>query len=73
MKIAVSERAVFKRLQRYLLAKGKYLRNANRGKQEREGLGRYYLVDAKGVVDKDVDIEKMARELALLDPWETLE
>jgi hypothetical protein len=72
MKITVTERAVFKRLQRYLLTKGKYLRNAKRGKQVCEGLGRYYLVDAKGIVDKDIDIEKMARELALLDPWETL-
>jgi hypothetical protein len=73
MKITVTERAVFKRLQRYLLAKGKHLRNTNRGKQACDGLGRYYLVNAKGIVDRDVDIEKMAREFALLDPWETLE
>jgi hypothetical protein len=72
MEIRVTKKAVFRRLQSFLQAKGQYLRDASRGKQRCEGLGRYYLVGAKGLADKDVDIEKLARELGLLDPWETL-
>ena len=69
----VTEVAVVGRLQRFLQAKGKYLRVATSKRQKRWGLGRYYLLNAKGVMDKDVDIEKLARQLRLLRPWETLE
>jgi hypothetical protein len=31
-------------------------------------LGRYHLLDAKGVVDRIVDIEKLVREPGLSDP-----
>jgi hypothetical protein len=72
MEISVTKKAVVRRLQSFLPSKGQYLRIASRGKPRCEGLGRYYLVGANGVVDKDVDIEKLARELGLLDPWETL-
>jgi hypothetical protein len=81
MEISVTKKAVFRRLQSFLRAKGQYLRsaswgkhlpNVSRAKQKREGLGDYYLVGAKGVIEQDVDIEKMARELGVLDPWETL-
>jgi hypothetical protein len=81
MEIRVTKKAVFRRLQNFLQAKGQYLRSANRGRhlrnasrgtQERKGLGDYFLVGAKGLIEHDVDIEKMARELGLLDPWETL-
>ena len=73
MRIRVTEKAVVRRLQRLLLAKGKHLRIATSRKQKRWGVGRFYLRDAEGIVDKDVNIEKTARELGLLDPWETLE
>ena len=53
--------------------RGRFLRVANRKKRERWGLGHYYIVGPKGVVDKDVDIEKVARQLGLLDPGETLQ
>jgi hypothetical protein len=69
----VTEGAVVVRLQRFLVSKGKHLRIATSTKQKRWGFGRYYLLDAKGVVDKNVDIEKLARKLGLLDPQETLE
>ena len=72
MRIEVTENAVFCRLQRFLPAKGKLLRIANTRKQKL-GLGRYYTVGAQGVIDTDVNIEKLARELKVLEPWETVE
>jgi hypothetical protein len=72
-RIRVTEGVVVARLRRSLLARGKYLRVATSRKQKRWGLGRYYLLDAKGVVHKDLDIEKLARKLGLLHSWETLE
>jgi hypothetical protein len=73
MRGRVTEEAVVARLRRALLSKGKYLRLADSRRQKRWGLGHYYMLDAKGVVDKDVDVEKLARQLGLLDPWETLD
>jgi hypothetical protein len=73
MKIGVTEDAVVKRLQRALLTKGQYLRRADSRKQKRWGLGRYYLLDAKGVADKNANIEKLAREMKLMKPWEFVE
>jgi len=72
MGVRVTEVAVVRRLQRALLAEGKYLRTASSRKQKRWGLGRYYLLGAKGVVDKDIDIQKLARDLKLLRPGESL-
>ncbi|MFY9836000.1 MAG: hypothetical protein WAK55_05935 [Xanthobacteraceae bacterium] len=72
MRDRVTEKTVVVRLQRFLVSKGKRLRIATSTKQKRWGFGRYYLVDTKGVIDKNVDIEKLARKLGLLDPWETL-
>jgi hypothetical protein len=34
-------------------------------------LGRYYTIGVNGVIDKDVNIEKLARKMKLLEPWET--
>jgi hypothetical protein len=72
MRIQVTENAVFCRLQRFLPAKGKLLRIANSRKQKL-GLGRYYTIGAQGVIDTDVNIEKLARELKVLEPWEMVE
>jgi hypothetical protein len=66
MKIGVTEEAVVKRLQRALLANGQYLRVADSRKQKRWGFGRYYLLDAKGVIDKNVNIEQLARKLGVV-------
>jgi hypothetical protein len=65
MKIGVTEQAVVKRLKRALLTKGQYLRVADSRKQKRWGFGRYYLLDAKGVVDKDINIKLLARRLGV--------
>jgi hypothetical protein len=68
MKIGVTEEAVVKRLNRALLTKGQYLRKADSRKQKRWGLGRYYLLDAKGVIGKNVNIEQLARKLGVVVP-----
>jgi hypothetical protein len=73
MKIGTTEQAVVKRLKRALLTKGQYLRIADSRKQKRWGFGRYYLLDAKGVVDKDVNIERLAQKLSVVLPRKTLE
>jgi hypothetical protein len=49
-----------------------FLRLADSRKQKLWKLGRYYILGAKGVVEKDVDIEELARELGLLGARETL-
>ena len=72
MTVRVTEVAVVKRLRQVLAAEGKYLRTASSRKQKRWGLGHYYLVGTKGVVNKDIDIQKLARDLKLLRPWESL-
>jgi hypothetical protein len=73
MMVGVTEIALVERLQRALRRRGKFLRVADSRKQNRWGLGHYCIVGPKGVIDKDVNIEKFARELGLLEPWETLE
>jgi hypothetical protein len=65
MKIGITEQAVLKRLKQALLTEGRYLRVADSRKQKRWGFGRYYLLDKKGVVDKDVNIELLARRLGV--------
>ncbi|MGB8632250.1 MAG: hypothetical protein WCD69_23215 [Xanthobacteraceae bacterium] len=61
------------RLRRALLDKGQYLHIADGRKQKRWGFGRYYLLGAKGVVDKDVNIERLARQLGVVLPRKALE
>jgi hypothetical protein len=72
VKIQITKRALALRLRRALQAQGKHLRLATSQKQKALGLGRYYVVDAEGVVDPDVDLEKLARKLGLMQSWETL-
>jgi hypothetical protein len=50
----------------------KFLRLADSRKRKRWGLGRCYVVGAKGVIDKNVDLEKLARDLKASEPRETL-
>jgi hypothetical protein len=63
MTVGISEMALFERLQRALRKRGMFLRLADGRKQERWGLGRYYIVGPKGVIDKNVDIKQLARDL----------
>jgi hypothetical protein len=41
-------------------------------KQRKLGSGRHYIADAAGVTDPDVDLEELARELGVIQSWETL-
>jgi hypothetical protein len=73
MKIGLTEQAVVKRLRQALLTKGQYLCKADSRKQKRWGFGRYYLLDSKGVVDRDVNIEQLARQLGVVLPRKALD
>lgn len=41
-------------------------------KAKKLGLGRFYVADANGVIDPDVDLEELATELGVMRSWETL-
>jgi hypothetical protein len=72
MKNPVSRKALLQRLRRFLKRRGEDLRLANSDQRKQLGLGRYYIVGAKGVRDRSVNIEALARELKLLESWERL-
>jgi hypothetical protein len=65
MTVGITEMALFERLQRALRKRGMFLRLADSRKQKRWGLGRYYIVGPRGVIDKNVDIKELARDLKL--------
>jgi hypothetical protein len=68
MKIPVSKRAVLQRISRALRLRNLELRTARADK--RKMLGEYYVVGLKGLVEKDVDLDELAAELEVLEPWE---
>jgi hypothetical protein len=72
VKVPITGRTVKLRLRAALQSQGKHLRITTRQEQRKSGLGRYYIADANGVVDPDVDLEELARELGALQSWETL-
>lgn len=72
MKVPTTKRALIARVRRILRKAGEDLRMATPEQRKAMGLGKYYLVDSKGILDKNVDVEDLARELKLLQPWETL-
>jgi hypothetical protein len=72
VKTQITERALTLRLRRALQAQGKHLRVTTSQKQKALGLGRYYIADANGVIDPDVDLEELARELGVMQSWETV-
>lgn len=48
---------------------GRHLKSCAARSRDRSDLGAHYIVDARGVVtDRDVDIERVARELGVLRP-----
>jgi hypothetical protein len=71
--VGVTEIALFGRLQRALRRRGKYLHVADSKKRKRWRLGRYYIAGPNGIIDQDVNIEKLARKMKLLESWETVE
>ena len=72
MKGPITERVLIARVRRSLRKAGEDLRMATPEQRKAAGLGKYYLIDSKGIIDENVDIEDLARELKLLGPWETL-
>ena len=53
---------------------GRILKTARSERVELD-LGRYFIVDVQGnhIHDHHVDLEKLARDLGVLQPWEELE
>lgn len=72
VKIPVSRHGLLLRLRRVLRPKGEDVRQATPDQQRALKLGRYYHVGPSGVLDKSVDLEKLARKVGALDPWEEL-
>jgi hypothetical protein len=82
-KVKISERALFQRINRRLKLDGEKLCTA-RSESAKEELGQYYVVEtghhvrpkgavSSGVVYVDVDLEKLAQKLGVIQLWEELE
>ena len=69
--VPVTERALVQRVNRYLAEKSEMLRKWRSGQH----VGDYYLIDwTKHVVIKErVELESFARDLGILQPYESLE
>jgi hypothetical protein len=65
----VSQRALIGRIERVLRKQNQYLRVDRRG-----GDIRHIIIDTKkqAIVETDVDLERLARRLRVLKPWERL-
>jgi hypothetical protein len=82
VKVAVSKRALFQRINRRLKRDGEELR-ASRTEKQAEELGDYFTVQvgagqpqkylSNGVCVVHVKLEKFGRELGVLQPWEQME
>jgi len=72
-RIRVSERALLQRINRKLKQDGEQLRTARSDQAERDA-GRYYLVNVKrnSIQSMHVQLEKLGRELGVMQPWEEL-
>jgi hypothetical protein len=77
-KVAISERALLKRINRVLALRSKKAQlfktrtGGHRHTEREEALGRFYLVVDGVVIEKRVDIGKLARDYGLLAPHETI-
>jgi hypothetical protein len=67
VKVPISKRVFIQRLRRTLRADGKNLRTARADK--RKLFGHCYLVGRKELIE-NVDIERLARDIQVLEPWE---
>ena len=72
-RVTVSTRALVQRINRKLAQEGEQLK-ATRGGQAQIDLGDYYLLDLRlnAVVGKNIDPERLGRELGVLAKWEIL-
>jgi cytochrome oxidase assembly protein ShyY1 len=71
--VPVTERAVIQRVNRKLALEGQKLRTSRSARSIQDS-GRYYIVDLRGnwLARKNVDVEKLARELEVLAGWESI-
>jgi hypothetical protein len=71
----VSTRAVLQRINRKLQPQYEQVRKARGRLANEPGFGEYYQVDFNHnrIVDGNVDIEELARELEVLHQWESVE
>lgn len=71
---AISRRMLMQRVQRRLAPEGRVLRRSREGTQERLDWGEFYLVDGElgEVVEAEIDLEDLGRELGALSFNETL-
>jgi len=72
-KVPVSERAIIQRINRVLAKDGEMLKKSRPNKYINE-LGDFYRLDIRKnfIVEKDVDLQALARETKSLAEWETL-
>ena len=73
-KVKVSERALFARVDRALNKDEERLRRCRVGSRSYHELGDYYTINWRGnwIASKDVDLERLARELGVLKDYEEL-
>lgn len=73
-KVKVSDRALLARINRLLDKQGDKLLKS-RSERSRLDLGDYYIIDASHnvITSKNIDLEKIGRELKVLKPYEELE
>lgn len=72
-KVPITMRALIQRINRKLADDDDVLKVA-RGEKMRQDAGDFYIVNTRlnGLTGKDVDPEKLARELGLLKDWEAV-
>ncbi len=73
-KAAISERALFARVNRKLAKEFQSIRRCRADTRGYETLGDFFLVDFRdnAVLGHDIDLEGFARELGVMKPWEQL-
>jgi hypothetical protein len=73
-RLKITERALIQRLNRKLKQDGEQLRTS-RSTQTEITVGRYFIVDIQRnfISTQDVDIEKLGRELGVIQAWEEVE
>ena len=69
---SITQRVLIARVRRTLRKAGEDLCIATAGQRQAVGVGKYYVIDSRGIIDRNVDLEALARELKVLQPWETL-
>lgn len=67
--VLVNRRALIARIDRALIKRGHELRVARRG-----GMNNFLVIDTsrQAIADNDDDLEKLARRVGTMEPWERL-